>query len=80
MATKTPREVIHYPNGNVAVTGDDGQQIPELQGKYDDVRDRILDAADERTRFRDFRDASRDGRRSRKLFESGDELFARRAT
>jgi len=43
--------VFLFPNGNVAVTDENGQQIPELQGLYKDVKDRVLAAADEDTEF-----------------------------
>ena len=45
------KAVFVFPNGNVAVTDEDGQQIAELQGMYNDVREKILAAADEGTEF-----------------------------
>lgn len=43
--------VFHFPNGNVAVTDENGEQIAELQGLYEDVREKVLAAADEDTEF-----------------------------
>lgn len=45
------KAVFVFPNGNVAVTDEDGQQIAELQGMYNDVREKILAAADGETEF-----------------------------
>jgi hypothetical protein len=48
---RTPRNVFVFPNGNVAVTDADGEQIPELQGRFGEVAERILDVADSETQF-----------------------------
>ena len=43
--------VFLFPNGMVAVTGPDGQQIGELQGRFEDVRAKVEAAADEETEW-----------------------------
>lgn len=43
--------VFVFPNGNVAVMGYDGQQVDGLQGRFDEVRDRVWAAADKETEF-----------------------------
>lgn len=49
-----------FTNGNVMVfrspEGDGGQQVPELQGRYEDVRADVLNAAGPGSRF--FRDVA----------------------
>lgn len=45
------KAVFVFPNGNVAVTDQDGQQIAELQGQFEDVKLKILAAADDGTEF-----------------------------
>jgi hypothetical protein len=48
----TPRAVIRWTNSDMVMTfGQDGQQIPELQGPYEEVREAVLAAAGEHTRF-----------------------------
>ena len=54
--------VFVFPSGVVAVTGEDGQQIGELQGMYNDVKDKILAAADEGTEFNGWPDFGYCGR------------------
>ena len=45
------KAVFVFPNGIVAVTDENGQQIAELQGPFKDVRLKILEAADDDTEF-----------------------------
>jgi hypothetical protein len=45
------RTVFVFPNGYVAVGDEHGQQIPELQGRFPEVRDAILARSDEQTVF-----------------------------
>lgn len=45
------KTVFLLPNGNVAVFDDNGEQIAELQGLYQDVKERVLAASDEDTEF-----------------------------
>ena len=48
----TPKSVFVFPNGMIAVTGYDGQQIPELQGQdTPELRDAIKAVSDERTEW-----------------------------
>ena len=49
--SKKVSAIFVFPSGNVAVMGYDGQQIDGLQGTFDEVRDRVWAAADERTEF-----------------------------
>jgi hypothetical protein len=46
------KRVIRWQNGMVMVFGTDGEQISELQGRYSEVKDRVLAAADDKTEFR----------------------------
>jgi len=39
------RTAIRLPNDTVMVFDEDGEQLPEYQGKYKDVRDSILEKA-----------------------------------
>lgn len=39
---KTINEVVHFANGMVMVFDENGGQISEYQGKYEDVRSEIL--------------------------------------
>lgn len=36
------KSVFKFPNGMVAVCDEKGEQLPEYQGKYEDVKDKIL--------------------------------------
>lgn len=45
------RNVYRFDNGQVAAFDDIGEQIVSLNGAYDQVRDQVLAAADERTVF-----------------------------
>lgn len=36
------RHVTRWSNGMVTVFDENGQQLPEYQGKYEDVREKIL--------------------------------------
>lgn len=53
MADERPRVKLatYWQNGMVMVFGYDGEQIPELQGRYEDMRAKVLAAADDQTRF-----------------------------
>ena len=57
------REVFVFVNGNVAAIGDDGQQIPELQGRFSDVVARLLPLCDDQTLFWGWPDIRWGGRR-----------------
>jgi len=35
-------EVVHFANGLVMVFDEEGQQMSEYQGKYEEVKDKIL--------------------------------------
>lgn len=43
--------VIKFSNGVVVVFNEKDEQMPEYQGRYKDVRDKILTDAPESTRF-----------------------------
>jgi len=45
------KTVFRFPNGMVVVLDENGQQIAELQGKFEDVKDKIEAAADEQTEW-----------------------------
>ena len=45
------QNVIKFQNGVVIVFDQDGEQIPEYQGHYDQVRDLILRDAPESAKF-----------------------------
>lgn len=45
------RTVFRFPNGNVAVLDEHGEQIPELQGRFEDVKEKVEAAADEQTEW-----------------------------
>jgi len=45
------RTVFVFPNGNVAVCDEHGQQIPELQGRFTEVYKEILRRKDDNTVF-----------------------------
>lgn len=47
--------VIHFRDGQVAVTDERGLQLPEYQGSYESVRDRILADAGADVEFLDWR-------------------------
>ncbi len=47
----TPKTVFVFPNGMAVVCDEKGKQIPELQGKFEDVKEKILKAADGNTEF-----------------------------
>ncbi len=42
---------IRWSNGNVTAFDEAGQQIPDLQGRYEDVRADVLNASTETTTF-----------------------------
>ena len=44
-------EVIKLPNGLVVVFDEEGEQMPEFQGRYQDVRAKILAQAPEGANF-----------------------------
>ena len=44
--------VIKYSNGIVLVFDQNGEQMPDYQGRYSDVKDRILADAPESAEFR----------------------------
>ena len=44
-------EVIKLPNGMVVVFDEEGEQMPEFQGRYQDVRAKILAQAPKGTKF-----------------------------
>jgi hypothetical protein len=48
---RIPKHVMRFENGMVAVFNEAGEQIPELQGKYEDVAERIRVAATSDTVF-----------------------------
>lgn len=43
--------VILWSNANVMVFGDTGNQVPDLQGVYFDVKDKVLESSDANTTF-----------------------------
>lgn len=45
------KEVIYWSNGVVMVFDDQGQQMPEYQGKFSECKQKILDAARPDTQF-----------------------------
>ena len=45
------RSVVRCPNNMVVVFGEDDEQVPEYQGKYQEVRGRILRDAPSDTLF-----------------------------
>jgi len=53
----TPRTVYVFPdpmtneNGRVIVCDKNGKQIPELQGRFEDMKENILSASDKNTEF-----------------------------
>jgi hypothetical protein len=47
----TVKTVFRFPNGNVAVLDEHGQQISELQGKFEDVKQKVEAAADGQTEW-----------------------------
>ncbi len=50
---KTPKiaSTFHFPNGMLATCGEDGQQLPEFQGRFSEYAQKVLDAADTDTKF-----------------------------
>jgi hypothetical protein len=46
-----PRDVYLWSNGSVMVFDHNGRQMVNLQGRFNDVRDRVLAAATDHTRF-----------------------------
>ncbi len=42
---------IRWQNGMVAAFDENGEQIPHLQGRYEDVREKVLAAATDETSF-----------------------------
>ena len=51
MQVMAVKAVFRFANGMVAVCDENGQQIPELQGRFEEMREAIEAAADERTEF-----------------------------
>ena len=47
----TVKAVFRFPNGMVAVTDERGEQIPELQGRFEDVKEKVEAAANEQTEW-----------------------------
>lgn len=47
--------VLRFPNDMVAVFNERGEQVPEYQGRYGDVRDKVLSDAPKGCRFETFR-------------------------
>lgn len=45
------KQAIKWQNGMVMVFDDKGQQVPELQGPYEEVREKVLAVADKSTKF-----------------------------
>ena len=45
------KTVFRFPNSMVAVLDENGEQIPELQGKFEDVKEKVEAAADEQTEW-----------------------------
>ena len=43
--------VIKFSNGMVMAFDEKGKQLPEYQGKYEEVKDKVLAEATPRTRF-----------------------------
>lgn len=44
--------VVRWSNGMVTVFDEKGEQISHLQGRYEDVKGKVLSAADENTSFK----------------------------
>ena len=44
-------DVIKFQNGMVMVFDEQGEQIPEYQGRYEEVRDKIMADAPKSARF-----------------------------
>ena len=45
------KTVFRFPNTMVAVLDENGDQIPELQGKFEEVKEKVEAAADEQTEW-----------------------------
>lgn len=45
------KKVIHWANGMVMVFDENGKQMPEYQGIYEEVKDKILKDSNENTEF-----------------------------
>jgi len=45
------KSVYLFTSGMVIVFNEKGEQIPELQGRLDTVKEKILEASDQNTRF-----------------------------
>jgi hypothetical protein len=56
MSVKT---VFRFPNGNVCVLDEHGEQIPELQGIFEEVKEKVEAAADEQTEWNGWDDIRR---------------------
>jgi len=52
MPNKQIRTVLKFPDGSVLVFDTQGEQMPQYQGPYKHVRRKVLEDADEKTRFR----------------------------
>jgi hypothetical protein len=48
---KRLKSVFFFENGNVAVCDETGRQIPELQGRFSEVAERVEAAADDQTEW-----------------------------
>lgn len=46
-----PRRAIHFSDGQVVTLDICGEKIPDMCGLWADVRERVLEAADEKTHF-----------------------------
>lgn len=45
------KDVFRFPNGMVAVLDEHGEQISQLQGRFEDVKQKVEAAADEQTEW-----------------------------
>ena len=45
------KSVWAFPNGNVVVIGENGEQIPKMQGRWDDMKEDIYTASDSQTEW-----------------------------
>jgi hypothetical protein len=45
--------VIRFTNGMVMVFDEQGEQMPEYQGRFEDVRQKLMDATDNLTLFQE---------------------------
>ena len=61
------RTTFYFSNGNVAVCDENGRQILELQGRFEDVWQKVWDAADDETEFNGWPQYGPDSRIKRSL-------------